>query len=67
MTVSTLGILLELALLLLLQRQVSNNILIQTLGRWSSKCYTRYIRTNLQVIKDAQRKLDFSKKKNYYM
>lgn len=33
--------------------------LIQTLGRWSSKFYTRYIRTTCtsQVIKDVQRKL----------
>jgi hypothetical protein len=28
--------------------------LIQTLGRWSSDCYMRYIRTPRQVIRDAQ-------------
>ena len=29
--------------------------LIQTLGRWSSNCYTRYIRTSTDTIKSAQR------------
>lgn len=28
--------------------------LIQMLGRWSSDCYIRYIRTPLEVLKDAQ-------------
>jgi hypothetical protein len=28
--------------------------LIKTLGRWSSDCYTRYIRTPSDVLKEAQ-------------
>ncbi|XP_063395936.1 uncharacterized protein LOC134680699 [Mytilus trossulus] len=31
--------------------------LIQTLGRWSSQCYTRYIRTSLSTIQQAQQAL----------
>ena len=31
--------------------------LIQTLGRWSSDCYKRYIHTPLEVIRDAQKAL----------
>ena len=31
--------------------------LIQTLGRWSSLCYTRYIRTSMSTIKQAQKAL----------
>lgn len=31
--------------------------LIQTLGRWSSNCYTRYIRTSQESIKQAQMKM----------
>lgn len=31
--------------------------LIQTLGRWSSNCYTRYIRTSTQVISTAQKQM----------
>lgn len=31
--------------------------LIQTLGRWSSNCYARYIRTSSDVIKAAQNKM----------
>jgi hypothetical protein len=31
--------------------------LIKTLGRWSSDCYTRYVRTSDKVIKDAQNAL----------
>jgi hypothetical protein len=31
--------------------------LIQTLGRWSSNCYMRYIRTDGQTIRDAQRSM----------
>jgi hypothetical protein len=31
--------------------------LIKTLGRWSSDCYYRYIRTPLSAIRDAQRTL----------
>jgi len=31
--------------------------LIQTLGRWSSQCYTRYIRTSMSTIKQAQKAL----------
>ena len=27
--------------------------LIQTLGRWSSNCYSRYIRTDSSVLKEA--------------
>ncbi|CAC5380327.1 unnamed protein product [Mytilus coruscus] len=30
---------------------------IQTLGRWSSQCYTRYIRTSLSTIQQAQQAL----------
>ena len=28
--------------------------LIQTMGRWSSNCYTRYIYTSTNVLKNAQ-------------
>lgn len=31
--------------------------MIQTLGRWSSQCYVRYIRTPLSTIKQAQKAL----------
>ncbi|CAG2231525.1 unnamed protein product [Mytilus edulis] len=31
--------------------------LIQTLGRWSSNCYTRYIHTSPNVLKNAQKQL----------
>ena len=31
--------------------------LIQTLGRWSSLCYTRYIRTSMSTIKQTQKAL----------
>jgi hypothetical protein len=31
--------------------------LIKTLGRWSSDCYTRYVRTSDEVIRDAQHAL----------
>ena len=31
--------------------------LIKTLGRWSSDCYTRYIKTPLSAIKNAQQAL----------
>ncbi len=31
--------------------------LIKTLGRWSSDCYTRYIHTSPEVIRQAQREL----------
>jgi hypothetical protein len=31
--------------------------LIQTLGCWSSLCYTRYIRTSMSTIKQAQKAL----------
>ncbi|XP_062597562.1 uncharacterized protein LOC134264068 isoform X2 [Saccostrea cucullata] len=31
--------------------------LIQTLGRWSSNCYVRYIRTDEKVLKEAQEKM----------
>lgn len=31
--------------------------LIQTLGRWSSSCYTRYIRTSNSSLQDAQSKM----------
>lgn len=34
--------------------------LIQTLGRWSSNCYTRYIRTSLDIIKHAQQQIHLS-------
>lgn len=34
---------------------------MQTLGRWSLNSYTRYIRTTLQVKKDANGKLGFKK------
>ncbi|XP_069124120.1 uncharacterized protein [Argopecten irradians] len=31
--------------------------LIQTLGRWTSDCYTRYIHTSKDVLKDAQNQI----------
>ena len=31
--------------------------LIQTLGRWSSDCYTRYIHTSQKIIQQAQKQL----------
>lgn len=31
--------------------------MIKDLGRWSSDCYVRYIRTDPEVLKDMQRKL----------
>jgi hypothetical protein len=31
--------------------------LIQSLGRWSSDCYTRYIHTSPKVIQQAQKQL----------
>ncbi|XP_071124030.1 uncharacterized protein [Mytilus edulis] len=31
--------------------------LVQTLGRWSSNCYTRYIHTSPNVLKNAQKQL----------
>ncbi|XP_060078768.1 uncharacterized protein LOC132558244 [Ylistrum balloti] len=31
--------------------------MIQTLGRWSSNCYTRYIRSSSEVIQEAQSKM----------
>ncbi|KAK3101970.1 hypothetical protein FSP39_007722 [Pinctada imbricata] len=31
--------------------------LIQTLGRWSSDCYTRYIRTDIVTLSSAQRSM----------
>ena len=31
--------------------------LIQTLGRWSSDCYTRYIHTSPEVLRQAQTQL----------
>jgi len=31
--------------------------LIQTLGRWSSDCYTRYIHTSPEVLRQAQAQL----------
>lgn len=31
--------------------------LIQNLGRWSSNCYTRYIRTSARVIESAQNQM----------
>ena len=31
--------------------------LIQTLGRWSSDCYTRYIHTSPKVIQQAKKQL----------
>jgi len=31
--------------------------MIQTLGRWSSSCYTRYIRTSEEVLSNAQQKM----------
>ena len=34
-----------------------NDHLIQTLGRWSSDCYTRYIHTSLKVIQQVQKQL----------
>jgi hypothetical protein len=33
------------------------DLLIQTLGRWSSDCYTRHIHTSPKVIQQAQKQL----------
>ena len=37
--------------------------LIQTLGRWSSSCYVRYISTDEKVLKVAQNKMCFGRKR----
>jgi hypothetical protein len=41
--------------------------LIKTLGRWSSDCYTRYIRTSESLIQDAQNSLSVSRNCNMSM
>ena len=33
--------------------------IMQNLGRWSSNCYVRYIRTDEKVLKEAQYKMYF--------
>ena len=49
--------LLELEQLQLAHEARLEDHLIQTLGRWSSDCYTRYIHTSPKVIQQAQKQL----------